>query len=205
MSLLVKLARSPLMPLLLLVAVLRAYLGFNEWKTSVMEPLENELQAKNAQLATVKRESARAEDFKRRKEEKLRELQTVSQQIEATRTRYPTTPNIPQLLKDLADVADRTGIEFHSFKPQPERRQEFVVLTPIDVRLKGTYVQVMSFLDNSANLKRAVVAEKLAIDSPQVRDGSVSLVTATANLVTYSVEDVTTAPGMPPPPGGKGP
>lgn len=211
-----------LIPVLILGALAWGGMAIKEyydWESEVYSGLEAQLQAKNAELAAVKRETGRAEEFRRRKEAKLKELQELSAKLEATRQEYPTTPSIPQLLKDLADVADRTGLEFHSFRPQAERRQEFVVTTPIEVRLRGTYVQIMSFLDTSANLKRTVAAEKLSIDSPTTREGSVSVVMASAQLVTYSIDEnfdmggakAAGAPGAPatpgatPPAGGKGP
>lgn len=208
MSLLAKLARIPFI-LWFAVAGGLAYMDYTEWESNTLAMLDSEKSQKESRLAQVKRDTGRAEDFRRRKEQKLRELQELSRKIEATRQQYPTSPNIAQLLKDLADVADRTGLEFHSFKPGAERRQEFIVTTTIDVRLRGTYIQVMSFLDTASNLKRTVTAEKLSLENPSVRDGSVSLVNATATLATYSVDESVTSiteppPSTPPPPKGRG-
>ncbi|MBS1982784.1 MAG: type 4a pilus biogenesis protein PilO [Bdellovibrionales bacterium] len=200
MRIILRLAKVPFI-LWLIIGGGLAYMDYTDWQQSVWEPLVNQKEVKQGQLAGFKRESSKAEDFRRKKEEKLRELQALSDKLEMTRQKYPTSPNIPQLLKDLADTADRTGLEFHNFKPQPEKRQEFVVTTPIEVKIRGTYVQIMSFLDTAANLKRAVVAEKLSLDTPTSRDRSVSLINATASLVTYSIEDKLDATPPPPAPG----
>lgn len=188
MSLIWKIIRLPFL-IWIAIGVGMAYRDYSEWESTTLTSLNGQLQGKSAEYNNVKRETSKAEEFRRRKEEKLRELQELSAKLEATRSQYPTSPNVSQLLKDLADVADRTGLEFHSFKPMAEKRQEFIVTTPIEVKLRGTYIQIMSFLDTAANLKRAVVAEKLALDNPTTRDGSVSLVNVSANLVTYSVDE----------------
>jgi type IV pilus assembly protein PilO len=179
-----------------------AWSDWTNWQTEVWAGLESEETSKKALLQNLKRESQRAEDFSRMKEKKLKELQEISERLDAARGRFPSTPSVAQLLKDLADVADRTGLEFSSFKPMSERRNEFIVTSPIEVKIRGTYIQVMSFLDTSANLKRAVVTENLKFESPPANSapqGTAAPISeshtiqASATLVTYSIDPSVTS------------
>jgi type IV pilus assembly protein PilO len=176
-----------------------AYWDYHEWETTTWAALKIEADNAQAELAAAQRDALKIQEFQRQKEKKLAELQALSAQIDQMRAQYPSNPAIPQLLKDLADVADGTGLEFRSFKPQPDRKQEFVTVSPIEVDLKGTYVQIMSFLDSAANLKRAVATEGLTIDNPASREGSVSVIAAKARLVTYSVDSNVSAYTAPSP------
>jgi type IV pilus assembly protein PilO len=170
------------------------YMDFKNWETDILNPLIATRDTKKNELATKQKELARAEEFTRRREEKLKELQDLTLRLEGTKAALPRASSIPALLKDLADISDRVGLLFSRFKPETDRRRKFLVETPISVELKGTYVQIMSFLDGAANIERIVATERLSLDNPVLR-GPTSTVTATATLITYHIDEGVMASG----------
>jgi len=177
--------------LILIYASYSAWSEYEDWKTNVYQPRVDGLAEKRSQIAAKQAEVDRAEDFEKRREEKLAELQRLGEVLDSTKGQLPRDSSVPSLLKAMADIADATGIVFSNFRPGSERRQQFLVETPVEVRLSGNYVQIMSFLDSVANLARVVNAQRLSFDSPQVR-GDVSILTASVTLVTYHLDEAGT-------------
>ncbi len=176
---------------LLVAAAWGAYLYY-DWNTGAYKDILNERQSKETQLLSLNENAKKIEEFKRRRAEKLKELQDLGEKFKATADRMPRSASVPDLLKSLADISDKSGLEFSRFKPGANRHQQFLVVTPIEVTLKGTYVQVMTFLDAAANLTRVVAAEKLifGLDSKGTSiPGPVNVVSATASLVTYYIDE----------------
>jgi Tfp pilus assembly protein PilO len=211
MSLLKAILNIPFLPLLIVViSGALGYRDYTEWNEVTYQPLLATLETKKGEIERVRADVARAQDFDRTRKEKLMQLQELARKLELTANAMPRSANIPDLLKSLADLADKAGIEFSSFRPQAERRREFLVLSPIEVQLKGNYVQIMSFLDSAANLTRVVSCEKLSLEGTSPR-GGVNILSAGITLVTYHLEeelrsgvDTSTPPPDPKAADGKG-
>ena len=186
------------------------YMDFKNWEADVLAPLIASRESKKNEVSIKQAELNRAEEFTRRREEKLKELQDLTLRLEATKSALPRSSSIPSLLKDLADISDKVGILFSRFKPENERKRKFLVETPISVELRGTYVQIMTFLDSAANIERIVATEKISFDNPAFR-GPTSILTATATLITYHIDEGaiasstanSTNPMLAPPPGAR--
>lgn len=159
-----------------------------DFEDTVHGPLQGQIEAKKNELESVKREIAKGEDYKRRKEGKLREIKELGEKDQSLVGKFPRSPNIPDVLKDLADVADKTGLEFTQITPGKLRRREFLVETPLEVALAGNYVQLMSFLDAISNLRRVVRVEKLQLNTPQIR-GETTTIKADVTLVIYHLDE----------------
>ena len=171
-----------------LIAAGLGYMDYQTWQTDVYQPLVAAKDAKKSQVSIKQAELNRAEEFTRRREEKIKELQELTLKLEATKSALPRSASVPSLLKDLADISDKVGLQFSRFKPENERKRRFLVETPITVELRGTYIQIMSFLDGAANIERIIATEKLSFDNPSIR-GGVSTLTANASLITYHIDE----------------
>jgi type IV pilus assembly protein PilO len=161
---------------------------YQEWTNGTLVGLDAQIQQKNSELQAETAKLTQIQEFERQREAKLRELEAMGQKFETSRKELPRNAAIPELLKVLADVADNSGLEFSKFTPQAARRTAILTEAPIQVELKGTYLQIMGFLDAAANLTRVVQAQKLVLDNPETR-GSVRIIKADANLVTFFLED----------------
>lgn len=210
MSILRVLIRLPFI-LWFLIAGGLGYMDYTTWETDVYQPLLAQLDTQKAQVVAKQGELKRAEEFTTRREEKLKELQDLTLRLEATKSALPRTASIPNLLKDLADVSDKVGLQFSRFRPEKERQKKFLWETPIAVDLRGTYVQIMSFLDGAANIERIVATEKLDLANPQFR-GPAAVISAQATMITYHIDEAAVAAsvsapqnpaGTPAPPAGR--
>lgn len=169
------------------VAGLWGYFTYTGWKTETFQPMVSSLESLKTEYTGLKLGNDKAEAFKREREERFRRIQDLELQFKATADRIPRSANIPEILRDLADISDRAGLEFYHFKPNYEKEDAFLRITPVDVMLKGSYPQVMSFLDETAHLKRIVAAKSLEFSNPETR-GGVSVVSAQVTIFAYRIE-----------------
>jgi type IV pilus assembly protein PilO len=169
-----------------LIAFAWCYTIYNNWQDTVYKPLLAEESGLRQQVDALKRQNSEAEKFDKERDEKLRLIAELGEKFNQTAGRIPRSPNVPVLLKSLADISDRTGLIFSSFRPQPLIQDEFLSITPLDMTLRGTYVQIMSFLDATARLERILTLRSLDFDTPK-RRGQGTILEAKARIYTYYV------------------
>ena len=185
MRILVSIAQIPFI-LWILVAGGLAYMDYNEWSTTVYEPLVAQSQTKSSELDQQKAANVRAQEFDAQRSAKLKELQDLGDKFKESTAKIPRTSSISALLKSFADVSDSIGIDIGSYKPLEESSDAFVQISPIEVSMVGTYPQVMSFLDAVANLERIVHSKTIAFSNP-LRRGNSSRLTSKVTFETYSI------------------
>lgn len=195
MSIVRNILRFPFV-LWLLIAGGWGYMSHSQWKQDVLEPLQGELTAKQTELEKKKKEVAKGETFKAQRDAKLREIEELGEKSQATAKQLPHSPNIPEVLKALADNADRAGLDFISIKPHEAKAREFIYETPLEVQLKGSYVQIMSFLDATVNLTRVIRIDKMNLSSPTTR-GLIASLTTNVTLLSYHVDENLLRGGLP--------
>jgi Tfp pilus assembly protein PilO len=138
-------------------------MDYQEWDTNTYQPLLQQVESLKAEVAQAEASLARVEEYRKRKDEKLAEYNALLDEFEKVRKEFPDSPALPSLLKSLADISERIGLEFSNFKPAGEVPVELLKAAQIDVKIKGSYVQLMSFLDQVSNLQRIVNAEVLTL------------------------------------------
>lgn len=68
----------------------------------------------------------------------------------------PKSQEIPDLIRQISDLAVRTGLQINLLRPQGEQPEEFYAKVPITVQVKGAYHAVGQFLDALGRLPRIV-------------------------------------------------
>jgi len=159
-----------------------------EWEESVLQAEINKVPQKESELSRKVQEVKDAQAFLTSRDQKQKELIALKEEVDKQAKSVPQKASLPALLSALADRSDITGLEFSRFNPQAEVKFRFLVLTPFTVSLRGTYTQIMSFLDAAANMERAVTTESLILDSPSSPKGGASILNATAVMVAYHID-----------------
>lgn len=185
MRLLVSLGQIPFIVWILVAGAL-AYMDYSTWNEKVYQPIVTANESKKTSLGLIVATNKRAQEFDAQRAAKLKELQTLGDKFRETAAKIPRTASIPAVLKSFADISDSIGIDIGSYRPQPESADTFVQVTPVEVDLKGTYPQIMSFLDAVANMERIVHSKKISFADPQ-RRGNASRLVAKVTFETYSI------------------
>ncbi len=140
------------------------YMDYSDWETNVYNPLLEQIKGEKMALENLKGKLAEIEAFRAQKDEKIAEMDELRKKLVDAKKEFPIRPDLPALLKSLADISEKIGMEFSSFKPAgTQEASEGLRSARIDVKLKGSYVQIMTFLDSVSNLKRIVNSEKVIL------------------------------------------
>lgn len=163
------------------------WMDYNEWETEKYLPLLAAIQTEKAVLQGLEAKLGAIEEFRAQRDQKLAEMADLREKLIEARAEFPSKSELPALLKSLADISERIGMEFSSFRPVgTEDAKEGLMAAKINVELKGSYVQVMSFLDSVSNLKRIVNTENVNL-RPANEDQSSNFksVEAEMEILTY--------------------
>jgi len=175
---------NPVLWILLLVGL--CYMDHQEWEQNVYQPLLQEIESKKIELKRVEADLAKIDDFIKNRDAKRAELDRVQNEFDAVRKEFPPTPALPSLLKSLADITEKLGMDFASFRPAGDVPVELLQAAQIDVKLRGSYVQIMSFLDSVSNLERIVNTEALTLrPGAEKENATFKSIDADLKILTY--------------------
>ncbi|MBA4394430.1 MAG: hypothetical protein C0407_12835 [Desulfobacca sp.] len=161
--------------ILLLVAGLGFSLFLPLWEESTV--LKEDIDQEKMKLAQIVHTRTQIVQFKQ-------ELAQMDVQYKQIQTMLPEGKEIPHLLKYVADLGQKQGLEFLLFKPEKEIPQEYVAEIPITLHLKGYYHQIGVFFDGIRRLPRIINVRQLEFGAFEEKSGQI---TARCKLVTFRI------------------
>ena len=165
------------------------------------------------------------QDIKRLNEQ-ARDLPRQQAKLAAFGQRIPANPALPSLIRSLTDAADRAGIELVSLAPSPPIAVEGAApatpapgaaaapgrsaaapaagdplyAIPINVVIRGGFIQVQQFFSNVEDLTRTFTVNKFTAGAVQGEPGAVALgglETTIAGRVFMTLPVTPAAPAVP--------
>lgn len=150
----------------------------------VYSPKSKEIDKLETDIRFLQGEIQKAEAIANKIEEHRAEKQQVELLLKAASLLLPREKEIPNLLTDISEQGTSAGLEFISFTPQAERRQQFYAVIPVAIRVNGSYHQIGTFLDRISKLNRIVTVNNISLSGAR-QSGNEMLLTASLELVTY--------------------
>ena len=156
-----------------LVGVL-VLLGFLDW-TYWYGPRQGDLGEVRTQVAQrrteldLRRAKANARDAAERE---LRELGAALRRAQA---RLPDQREIADLLSNVAASGRAAGLDITLFRQKPEVTHDFYAEVPVEMQMRGTYHDVVTFLDRVKRLDRIVNVGDIQLKKPTVEGDRVQL------------------------------
>lgn len=133
---------------------------------------KNEIQAESQEIDRLKGELSRVKTFAENIPAVKQAFKEQTLQLEAILESIPRSYELNGLLKRLNLLAQSTGVEIISFKPQnDERSLEFFKVISIDVTLRGAFVSTLVFFDQVSKLKRVVSFQDVRMSATQKASG----------------------------------
>ncbi len=143
-------------------------------------PLKDEIDQaqKNVvhQQQMLERNKILARDLPKKKEEFAR----LEKELKVALNMLPRASQIPDLLEDVSRAGKDSGLEFSVFKPLPEVSKQFYAEVPVDLRVTGSYRQVLTFLNRVGEMPRIVDVKDL-----EIQDGGGGNLQVKGLAVTY--------------------
>lgn len=112
------------------------------------------------------------------------ELAAMAALFEETATLLPKEKEIPSLLTNISALGRGSGLDFLTFKPVAEIPKDFYSEIPIEIKVRGPYHNMGSFLDQVSKLDRIVTVTNINMGGPK-KDGGEMLLESSFRLVTY--------------------
>jgi type IV pilus assembly protein PilO len=106
----------------------------------------------------------------------------------------PDKSEIPSLLENISSLGKFAGLEFQLFKPRVEAPKNFYAEIPVDIKVKGTFKDVLDFFDKVSKMPRIVNISEISINgSPKRGYGGSTSVDTSCVATTYKfIEGVST-------------
>jgi len=165
-----------LVALIVIVIVIVAGYFFLGW-----QPLQQDIESQQAQVEQqriiLKKNQRLAKDLPR----KRAEFAKLEKQLKVALNMLPKKSQIPDLLESVSWAGKDSGLEFSVFKPKGESPKQIYAEVPVDISVKGTYRQLLTFLKRVGEMPRIVAIKNLNIT--QSKAGGDLLVKG--NVITY--------------------
>jgi type IV pilus assembly protein PilO len=118
-------------------------------KRTELQGLERRLTQIEAKLNESRAVASNLEAFKK-------EVAELERKFEKAVQRLPNSSELPVLLTDITTLGKKSGLEFRSFRPNPEVQRGFYAEVPISIELDGSYHNLGVFFDRMSRLPRIV-------------------------------------------------
>jgi type IV pilus assembly protein PilO len=110
------------------------------------------------------------------------DLKEAEAQFKTTMVALPDKKEIPSLLSAISQSGNEAGMDFLLFEPKPEVVKDFFAEIPVNIKIRGTFPNLMIFFDKISRLYRIVNLKDIKITGDD-KDKNILLTTGTA--VTY--------------------
>lgn len=168
---------------LVVLVVIVALIGFGYYmmiripQSETITLLEGEVAA----LTATRDKNARIAD---RLEEYKAEVARLQEDLERAKTLLPSDREIHDLLKQVANLGKKVGLEFLLFRPLPDVQRDFYAEVPVEISVSGDYHTVALFFSKIGQLKRIVNIQNVSLSSPVEKNGKI-LLTVNGQAVTF--------------------
>jgi type IV pilus assembly protein PilO len=169
----------------------------------------------NYPVATAKIKDLKA-DFEKKSNDLARARQSVADlprfqaEFAALHERYemaaellPTDKEMPGVLRRLTLAGQQCGVQFESFRPDPEIRKDHYTEVPIQLKVVGGYHQVGQVLAEVANMPRIMKVSNLQVNANPHKDDDAEMTTAVDLVITVYTLNPEGAAGASATTGGK--
>ena len=112
------------------------------------------------------------------------EVESLNEDLTRALKELPNDREIDKLLKSVATIGKKIGLEFLLFQPLPEVMRDFYAEVPVQIEVSGSYHEVAMFFDRVGKLSRIVNIEDVQMAKPQERGGKIILKTS-GKATTY--------------------
>jgi type IV pilus assembly protein PilO len=176
--------------MLLVIAAGLAYFFLISGARAERDTLLEENEVRRAEVLKGKADEANLRPFRAQAEALRKKLETAKE-------RLPSEREIPQVYRQVSDLATQSGLGVSLFQPKPAEERDVLSEVPIAVTAECTYHQLGAFLARVGKMPRIVSLGEfrlIGIDRPT------GTLRAEMTLATYTFR----AEGAPPPPAKPG-
>jgi len=126
--------------------------------------VESDIMAQKRQIQVKKNELADVQQKMIKIKEYEAEAKRLDKKLEEALSLLPEKSEIPKLLEKISNLAEKAGLAIAQFTPLGEIPEDFFVRVPIDLKLNGSYQELINFFDAVSKLRRVVNITDITIE-----------------------------------------
>jgi type IV pilus assembly protein PilO len=117
------------------------------------------------------------------------EFAALHERYEMASELLPTEKEMPGILRRITLAGQQCGVEFESFRPDPEVVKEHYVEIPIQLDVHGGYHEVGQFLAEISNMKRIMKISNLQLmANPKAEESDGATTQARLTVTAYTLD-----------------
>lgn len=146
--------------------------------------------AKLADSVEIARNEKNAKQLKAANLPRLqRDLKELDMQLRKAVAELPNQKQIAALLTHISAQAQQAGLNIILFRPRAETFQEFYAEVPVDITVKGTFFNTVSFFDAVGRLDRLINIDNIGFKNPTISGDNVILETTSVATAFRFLDD----------------
>ncbi len=166
--------KMPVAKKALILGVVMMLVGLVFWY-AYYSPLTEELDSQKTQYTRARTELAEVEKRKKTYDEDLQRREDLKIASVKQREMLPVETEMPSFLNNLNTVADLTGLEILAVKPLEASPEKYYARIPVELTLRGNYLQFSKFFYQVGKLDRIINLENLNFTRPEITESGVQL------------------------------
>jgi type IV pilus assembly protein PilO len=178
-----KFAKLPGSTKLIVLVVLVVAVGFGYYMLFHI-PQQETLEQLTGQIQGLRAERDKNAKIAEHLDEYKAEVARLQEDLERAKALLPNDREIDDLLKSVANLGKKVGLQFLLFRPMPDVQRDFYAEVPVEISISGGYHEIALFFAKVGQLKRIVNIQNVSMASPVEKNGKMN-VTVTGQAVTF--------------------
>ena len=178
-----KFAKLPGSTKMIVLVVLVVAVGFGYYMMFHI-PQQETLESLQGQISGLRAERDKNAKIAEHLDEYKAEVARLQEDLERAKALLPNDREIDDLLKSVANLGKKVGLQFLLFRPLPDVQRDFYAEVPVEISISGGYHEVALFFAKVGQLKRIVNIQNVTMSSPVEKNGKMQ-VTVTGQAVTF--------------------
>jgi type IV pilus assembly protein PilO len=160
------------------------------------QPTQGTIEARQAELATIRAEIAKGQATARRLPEFRAQVVELEGQLERLRAVLPEEKDVADLLRRIQGMATQSNLTIRGFTPKPVATRTMHAEWPIELQLEGTYHNIGTFLERVGKFPRIINVSGINITARTQQTAGAS-VTAACTATTFVLTEPSAAAPRP--------
>jgi type IV pilus assembly protein PilO len=178
-----KFAKLPGSTKMIILVVLVVAVGFGYYMMFHI-PQQEVLEGLQGQIEGLRAERDKNAKIAEHLDEYKAEVARLQEDLERAKALLPNEREIDDLLKSVANLGKKVGLQFLLFRPLPDIQRDFYAEVPVEISISGGYHEIALFFAKVGQLKRIVNIQNVAMTTPVEKNGKMN-VTVTGQAVTF--------------------
>jgi type IV pilus assembly protein PilO len=145
--------------------------GYYLMNGNPVAPYESQIAQLHGEISKVQAKIKETESHLADKAKFQEEMERISQTFRLALDYLPKDLDIQDILKKVYVEARTAGVALLNFVPKEAGMKEFYDEVPLDIRLRGSYSQLVTFLANISKIPRIINVQDVDLDAPKFVDG----------------------------------